>query len=197
MKKPVPTWNPIIRARNSHLIHLGDRANSNPDRVFSEKATQCGRMLDHADDVFSFAYGFEAEMLLDERWKKYVSFNPRRRHKAPVLCERCGTPQDFHDAWEEYQAYRKAANEYSEFWRNREKEIHEHLVHRRNGDLRALLNAFAGNIGGVPVKLDETDDYFTLHAEVNGRLYKISHEGNLNDEAHKLLETQKEAAENE
>jgi len=195
MKKPVPTFNPVIRARNSHLIHLGDRANSNPDRVFSEKATQCGRMLDHADVVFSFAYGFEAEMLLDERWKKYVSFNPRRRHKAPVLCERCGTPQDFHDAWEGYQAYRRAADEYSEFWRNREKEIYEQLVHLRNKDMRALFEDFANN--GIPLKLDETDDHFTLHAEVNGRLYKISHEGSLNNEVHKILETEKEAAENE
>ena len=191
MKKPVPTWDPIIRSRNSHLIHLGDRANSDDKRLYHGQATRCGRVLNDVDFVFSFVTGLEPEMFLDERWKKFVHFNRRRKHKEPVLCTRCGAPGDFRLALVQREEYSKRSEAYLDFWRNREKELYQQFVQQHNRDMKALWEAFAGNGAGVPVELDETNTYFHLYAVVDGRRYSLATTEDVHEKVNVILEAEK------
>jgi hypothetical protein len=191
MKKPVPTFDPIIRSRNSHLIHLGDRANSSDKRFYFDKHTRCGRVLNDVDFVFSFVPELEPEMLLDERWKKFVHFNPRRRHKDPVLCTRCGGPGDFRLALVQREEYSKRSEAYLEFWRHREKELYQQFAHQYNNDMRVLWEAFAGNGSGIPVELDDSGTHFHLYAVVDGRRYSLTSTEDVHEKVSVILEAEK------
>lgn len=198
VKQPVPTWDPIIRSRNSHLIHLGDRGNSNPDRLY-KWATRCGRELGDCDiSVFRYAVGFEPEMLLDERWKEYISFNPRRRHKDPVLCARCGTPEQFRDAFVEMKDHHELSKAYLDHWHEREQELYDQLILQRNEDLSIVFKALqkSGNLR-LSVKLDETDNHSKLVVAIDGRSYSVNNEVSINDTVKEQLEREKRVAEEE
>ena len=196
MKKPKPEWAPIIRARNSHLIHLGDRSVKHPEGGrFNGMVTVCGRELDYADSVF-YSTSLEADEFLDERWKGHVYFDRRRRHKEPILCARCGTPEDFRDARLEYMEYHKQANAYLEYWKLRHNEIYNQLELSHNQDLKRLFHALSDN-DCFAVTLNEIDRRSRLTITIEGHEYSLTPTESIRELTEELLKAEKETAEDD
>jgi len=188
-RTPLRRWPLIVRAANGLILHISDR---NSEQHTCGMVTRCGRDIHHNRSVSNLLTVADFDICDETRktgWMRMFSFCKIK--KTPVLCSRCGTIDDFKQAHGTYLGLKAEQNHLRDEKRNHRKELGDRIVAQINEEKRLLFQVFAGNEGGIPLELNETDDLHQLYVTVCGRRYKIIHDVAIDDEAECIMKTEK------
>jgi len=167
-------WPVIVSAEKSHLIHISD-TNSSKGIV----NTRCGRVVGYS--CISLLIRKESPgLFLGTDWKWLIDSHD----KEPTLCPRCGSQQDFEDAFLEYRAAQESQRLEYEALKNRKAVMRHELALQRNKDFDRIVECRDISFKITPVESIDLD----LLIIVDGREYTVEPAIDISHQVEKIIE---------